>query len=99
MIKPTQDRILLKEIEREKETESGIIVPSDEALSGEFYEVVDVGPFIQHQKEQEEEFIGLDIKIGDVVVVGDFMVEEVEEADESYAIVERDDILAVKRDD
>lgn len=88
MIEPTYNHVLLKESERQHTTDSGIVVAQPEKQAGDFYEVVDFGP------EANRDWIAK----GDIVVINDFMADEVHIGDEKYGLAEVEDILGVWRD-
>lgn len=83
MIKPTFNNVVLKKIEYQKETETGIVIAQADKQDGDFFEVLSVGPMA----EQVEE--------GDTVVVGDFMAEKIQRADKEYYIAKDEDILGI----
>ena len=90
-MKPLGDRIVLKQVETEEKTKSGIILPdsakekSQEALVGA------VGP----GKAVDGKLTPMQVKEGDKVIYSEYAGTEVELDDEKYIIVGQDDIIAI----
>ncbi|NLC68085.1 MAG: co-chaperone GroES [Clostridiaceae bacterium] len=91
-IKPMGSRVLLKEIETEEKTKSGIVLPSSAKEKPYIAEVIEVGPgeAIEDGKE-----IKIEVKKGDKVLFSKYSGTEVKLDDEKYLIVKYDDILAI----
>ena len=92
MIKPLQDRVVVKMIENEETTKSGIILSSGAKEKPQIAEVIEVGPGITHIQGKE---IKMYIKKGDRVIVSKYSGTEVKYDGEEYIIVKQDDILAI----
>ena len=82
-LKPLADRVLLKSVEAEETTASGIILSTANKEKPVISEVVAVGPG------------GIVVKVGDKVVVAKYAGTEVKLDDQEYSIVRQSDILAV----
>jgi len=82
--KPLGARVVLKEVEREQTTESGIVLPDTAQQKPQTAEVVVVG-------EHED----VKVSVGDVVVVRKYSGTEVEVDGEEHRIVDAEDILGV----
>ena len=82
--KPLGARVVLKEVEREQTTESGIVLPDTAQQKPQSAEVVAVG-------EHED----VKVSVGDVVVVRKYSGTEVELDGEEHRIVDAEDILGV----
>lgn len=92
MIRPLQDRVLIKKIkESEETTKSGIVLINNDNSRVERYTVVEVGPGIHTEKE----VINIEVSIGQTVLVDKFSGQEFTEDDVSYKLVRQADILAV----
>ena len=87
MIKPLADRVLIKMIESEETTKSGIILSSGSKEKPQIAEVVAVGP--------GTEKIKMEVKKGDNVVVSKYAGTEVKYEGEDLIIVSQSDILAI----
>ena len=87
MIKPLKDRVLIKMIENEETTKSGIILASGAKEKPQIAEVVEVGP-----GDEENKIV---VKKGDKVIVSKYAGTEVKYSGEDYIILKQDDILAI----
>lgn len=91
MLKPLNDRVVLKMTEAEEKTESGIILSSGSQEKPQIAEVVEVGPGIDIDGEK----VKMVVKKGDKVVINKYSGTEVKYKGEDYIIVKQDDILAI----
>ena len=91
MIKPLEDRILIKMKEGEETTKSGIILAANAQEKPQIAEVVEVGP----GKEVDGKLEKMLVKKGDKVVVNKYAGTEVKYEGDDYTIVRQDDILAI----
>ncbi|MGX7111226.1 co-chaperone GroES [Gemella cuniculi] len=92
MIKPLFDNILLKKIEQEKSTSSGIVLSSKSNEESNIGEVIDLGGSCLLSSENEGE-----LAIGSKVVFSD-NYKKVIFKNEEYYIVNEEDVLAVIED-
>lgn len=90
-IKPLGTRVLLKEIESEETTKSGIVLPSNAKEKPYMAEVVEIGP--GEVKDGKE--IKMVVQKGDRVLYSKYAGTEVKLDNEKYLLVKQDDILAV----
>ena len=91
MIKPLQDRVLIKMTEGEETTKSGIILSSGAKEKPQIAEVIAVGP----GGNVEGNNIEMNVKAGDKVIVSKYAGTEVKYEGEEYLIVKQSDILAI----
>ena len=91
MIKPLQDRVVVKMIENEETTKSGIILSSGAKEKPQIAEIIEVGP----GGEKDGREIKMYVKKGDKVIVSKYAGTEVKYDGEEYIIVKQDDILAI----
>jgi len=91
MIKPLQDRVLIKMIENEETTKSGIILSTGAKEKPQIAEIIEVGPGI----EVDGKKIQMNVKKGDKVIVSKYSGTEVKYEGEEYIILKQDDILAI----
>ena len=91
MIKPLQDRVVIKMIENEETTKSGIILSSGAKEKPQIAEVIEVGT----GGEVDGKTIKMYVKKGDKVIVSKYAGTEVKFNGEDYIIVKQDDILAI----
>ncbi len=88
---PLADRVVLKQMEAEKTTASGIVIPGQEKEKPQQAEVIAVGPGgIVDGNE-----VAMVVKKGDHVVYSKYAGTEVKLDDEEFVIVRQSDILAV----
>ena len=87
MIKPLADRVLIKMVEAEETTKSGIILSSGSQEKPQIAEVVAVGPGTEDVK--------MCIKEGDKVIINKYSGTEVKYEGTEYTIVKQEDILAI----
>lgn len=90
-IRPLGTRVLLKEIENEETTKSGIVLPSNAKEKPYMAEVVEIGP--GEVKDGKE--IKMVVNKGDRVLYSKYAGTEVKLENEKYLLVKQDDILAV----
>ena len=91
MIKPLQDRVVIKMVEEEETTASGIILSSGAKEKPQIAEIIEVGP----GKEEDGKIVKMNVKKGDRVIVSKYAGTEVKYCGEDYIIVRQDDILAI----
>ncbi len=86
-IKPLQDRVVIKMVEAEETTKSGIILTGSAKEKPEVAEVIEVG---EGKKDVE-----MTVKKGDKVLISKYCGTNVKLEGEEFIIVKMDDILAV----
>lgn len=91
-LKPLQDRVVVKPIEQEERTKSGIIIPDTAKEKPQQGEVVAVGP---GRKTDDGKLIQVDVKVGDKVLFGKYAGTEVEIDGEKFLIMRESDIYAI----
>ena len=88
---PLSDRVVLKQLEAEETTKSGIILTSSAQEKPQEAEVIAVGPGgVVDGKE-----VKMEVKVGDQVIYSKYSGTEVKLDDEEYIIVKQSDILAI----
>ena len=91
MIKPLEDRILVKMKEGEETTKSGIILTSNAQEKPQIAEVVEVGP----GKKIDGKLEPLCVKKGDNVIISKYAGTEVKYEGIDYIIIKQEDVLAI----
>ena len=91
MLKPLSDRVVIKMLESEETTKSGIILAPNAKEKPQIAEVVEVGP----GREIDGKLEKMLVKKGDKVVVNKYSGTEVKYECEDYTIVRQEDILAI----
>ena len=88
---PLQDRVVVKLVEMEETTKSGIILTGSAKEKPQMAEVLAVGPGgVVDGKE-----VVMSVKVGDKVITSKYSGTEVKLDGEEYTIVRQNDILAV----
>ena len=90
-IKPLGDRVVIKRLEAEETTKSGIIVTGTAKERPQEAEVVAVGPGAIVDGKRTE----MEVKIGDKVLYSKYAGTEVKFEGEEYTILRQDDILGI----
>ena len=88
---PLGDRVVLKQLEAETTTKSGIVLTTATQEKPQEAEVVAVGPGGMVDGKE----VTMQVKVGDKVIYSKYAGNEVKLEDEEYIIVKRNDILAV----
>ena len=84
IIKPLGERVLIKQTEQEEVTKSGIVLPGTASKEKPIIgEVLAIGAKVE------------DIKVGNKAIFEKYSGTEVKDGDESYLILEKDNVLAI----
>ena len=86
-LQPLADRVVIKMVEAEETTKSGIILTGSAKEKPQIAEVIAVGPGLKDNNMQ--------VKAGDKVITSKFSGTEVKIEGEEYIIVKENDILAI----
>jgi len=92
-IKPLEDRILIKALDAEKTTASGLVIPDTAKEKPQEGMVMAVGP--GRFDEDGEKRIPLDVNVGDVVIFSKYGGTEVKYNGEEFLLLSARDVLAV----
>ena len=90
-LQPLGDRIVVKAVEQENQTKSGIFIPDSAKERPQEGTVVAVGP---GRVNDDGSRVAMDVAVGDVVIYSKFAGTEFEEDGEEYLIMKETDILA-----
>ncbi|MCF0120382.1 MAG: co-chaperone GroES [Oscillospiraceae bacterium] len=90
-LKPLADRVIIKQIEAEEKTKSGIILSSAAQEKPQIYEVLEVGPGGMVDGNE----VVMMVKKGDRVITGKYSGTEVKVDGVEMTIVRQSDILAI----
>ena len=91
-IKPLEDRIVIRQVEAEQTTASGLVIPDTAKEKPQEGEVIAVGP---GRVDDNGNRIPVDVKVGDVVIYSRYGGTEVKYNGEDYLLLNARDILAV----
>ncbi len=90
-IKPLGDRVVIKMLESEETTKSGIVLPGSAKEKPQVAEIVAVGPgTVVDGKE-----VKMEVKVGDKVLTSKYSGTEVKFDGQEYTILRQSDILAI----
>jgi len=92
-LQPLADRVVIRPIEKEEITKSGIYLPDAAREKPQEGEVVAVGP---GRLSEDGKRIALDIKVGDTVIYAKYGGTEIKVDNEDLMIMRESDILAKK---
>ena len=93
-LRPLLDKVVLKKVEAQETTKTGILLPGSAKEQPQMSEIVAVGPGgLVNGKE-----VVMTLKTGDKVITGKFTGTEVKLDGVEYTIVSQSDILAVVED-
>ncbi len=90
-LKPLADKVVVKRLEAEEKTKSGIYLAPAAQEKPELFEVVAVGPGGMVDGNE----VKMEVKAGDRVITGKYSGTTVKLDDEEYTIVRQGDILAI----
>ena len=91
-IKPLEDRIVIKSLEAEQTTASGLVIPDTAKEKPQEGEVLAVGPGRIDDKGNR---VPLDVNVGDRVIYSKYGGTEIKHGGEEYLILSARDVLAV----
>ena len=92
-IKPLEDRIVVKPLEAEQTTASGLVIPDTAKEKPQEGEVVAVGP----GKFEDGQRTPMDVKVGDKVIYAKYGGTEVKVEGDEYLVLSARDVLAIVR--
>ena len=90
-LSPLGDRVVLKQLEAEETTKSGIVLPGQSKEKPQQAEVIAVGPGGMVDGKE----IAMQVKVGQKVIYSKYAGTEVKLDDEEFIIVKQNDVLAV----
>ncbi len=90
-IKPLADRVVVKMVETEETTKSGIILTASAKEKPQVAEVLEVGPGGMVDGQE----VKMTVKVGDHVITSKYSGTEIKLDGEEYIIVRQSDILAI----
>jgi chaperonin GroES len=91
-IRPLHDRVIVKRLEEEKKTASGIVIPDTAAEKPEQGEIMAVG---KGKMNDEGTLVPLDVKAGDRVLFGKYSGQTVRVKGDELLVMREEDILGV----
>lgn len=91
-LRPLHDRVIIKRLDQESKTASGIIIPDAAAEKPDQGEVLAVGP---GKRDDSGKLNALDVKVGDRVLFGKYAGQTVKVDSQELIVMREDDIMAV----
>lgn len=91
---PLGDKVVLKQLEAEETTKSGIVLPGQAQEKPQQAEVIAVGPGgVVDGKE-----VTMQVKVGDKVIYSKYAGTDVKLGEEEFIVVKQNDIVAIVED-
>ena len=90
-IRPLGDRVVIKKLEAESTTKSGIVLTGTAKEQPQEAEVMAIGPGAVVDGKRVE----MEVKVGDKILYSKYAGTDVKVAGEEYIILRQDDILAI----
>jgi chaperonin GroES len=92
-LQPLADRLVVRPIEAEEKTKTGIYLPDTAKEKPQEGEVLAVGP---GRLSEDGKRVAMDVKVGDIVIYAKYGGTEIKVDDEELMILRESDILAKK---
>lgn len=89
-LKPLGDRLVIKKVEVEEKTKSGIVLPSTAKEQPQMAEIMAIGADILNDEKKKDQ-----VKVGDKVIFSKYAGTEIKVDGEELTILKITDILAV----
>jgi chaperonin GroES len=91
-IRPLHDRVIVKRLEEERKTASGIVIPDNAAEKPDQGQVLAVGP---GKRDENGKRIEVDLKVGDRILFGKYAGQTVKVDGEELLVMREEDIMGV----
>jgi chaperonin GroES len=91
-LRPLHDRVIVKRLEQETKTASGIVIPDNAAEKPDQGEVLAVGP---GKRNDKGELSAMNVKVGDRVLFGKYSGQTVKLDGDELLVMKEDDLFAV----
>ena len=91
-IRPLHDRVIVKRMEEERKTASGIVIPDTATEKPDQGEVVAVGP---GKRDDSGKLIEMGLKVGDRVLFGKYAGQTVKMDGQELLVMREEDIMGV----
>ena len=89
-----KDKVVLKQLEAEETTKSGIVLPGQAQEKPQQAEVIAVGPGGTVDGKE----VVMQVKVGDKVIYSKYAGTDVKLGDDEYVVVKQNDIVAIVED-
>lgn len=91
-IRPLHDRVVIKRLEAEEKTASGIVLPGNAAEKPDMGEVIAVG---NGKRTEAGQVLPMDVKVGDKVIFGKYSGQTVKIDGEELLVMREEDIMGI----
>jgi chaperonin GroES len=91
-LRPLNDRVIIKRLDNERKTASGIVIPESAAEKPDQGEILAVGP---GKRSDDGKVVPVDVKVGDKVLFGKYAGQAVKVDGEELLVIREEEILAV----
>ena len=91
-LRPLHDRVIVKRLEEERKTASGIVIPDTAAEKPDQGEVLAVGP---GKKNEDGKLFPVDVKVGDKVLFGKYAGSTVKVDGDELLVMREEDLMGV----
>ena len=91
-IRPLHDRVIVKRVEAERTTASGIVIPDSAGEKPDQGEILAVGP---GKRDDAGKIIPMDVKVGDRVLFGKYAGQTVKVDGQEVLVMREEDIMGV----
>lgn len=91
-LRPLHDRVIVKRLDNERTTASGIVIPDSAAEKPDQGEIIAVGT---GKRTEDGKVLPLEVKVGEKVLFGKYAGQTVKVDGEEVLVMREDEILAV----
>ncbi|HLU00576.1 MAG TPA: co-chaperone GroES [Burkholderiaceae bacterium] len=91
-LRPLHDRVIVKRLDNERTTASGIVIPDSAAEKPDQGEIIAVGT---GKRTEDGKVLPLEVKVGEKVLFGKYAGQNVKVDGEEVLVMREDEILAV----
>jgi chaperonin GroES len=91
-IRPLHDRVIVKRLESERKTSSGIVIPESATEKPDQGEILAVGP---GKRDDSGKLIPMDVKVGQIVLFGKYAGQAVKIDGDEVLVMREEDIVGV----
>ena len=91
-LRPLADRVIVKRVEQETKTASGIVIPDNVAEKPDQGEVLSVGP---GKRNDRGDIVSMNVKAGDRVLFGKYSGQTVKVDGDELLVMREEDLFAV----
>ncbi|WP_454006915.1 co-chaperone GroES [Alcaligenes sp. Marseille-Q7550] len=91
-LRPLNDRVIVKRLDNERTTASGIVIPESATEKPDQGEILAVGP---GKKSEDGKVLPLDLKVGDKVLFGKYSGQAVKIDGQELLVIREEEICGV----